>query len=38
MIITFVIIIFNCYHHHLLLCAIGLYMYCSRRTTNDCLH
>jgi len=26
----------HCYHHHLMLCAIGLYMYCRRRSRNDC--
>jgi len=25
------------YNHHLTLCAIGLYMHCRRRNTNDCL-
>ena len=26
------------YHHHFMLCAIGLYLYCRKRNTNDCLH
>jgi len=25
------------YHQHFMLCAIGLYMYCRRCNTNDCL-
>jgi len=28
----------SCYHQHFMLCAIGLYMYCRRRNTNDCSH
>jgi len=26
----------HCYHHYLMLCAIGLYIYCRRRNRNDC--
>jgi len=26
----------HCHHHHLMLCSIGLYMYCRRRSRNDC--
>jgi len=25
----------HCYHHRLMLCAIGLYMYCRRRSRSD---
>jgi len=26
----------QCYHHHLMLCAISLYVYCRKRSRNDC--
>jgi len=37
-IIIVIISLSSFYHQHFMLCAIGLYMYCRRRNTNDCVH